>query len=55
MSVAKAKKIQFAVNPKAGAVFGLLMKPNNATALLVLAHGRVSRTRSRSMRASSQA
>ena len=34
-----AKEIQFAVNVKAGLVTGLLMKPANAKALLVLAHG----------------
>jgi hypothetical protein len=34
-----AKDIQFAVNEKAGVVSGLLMKPADARALLVLAHG----------------
>jgi len=34
-----AKDIQFAVNEKAGVVSGLLIKPADATALLVLAHG----------------
>ncbi len=34
-----AKDIQFAVNEKAGVVSGLLLKPAEARALLVLAHG----------------
>lgn len=34
-----AKNIQFAVNVRAGAVSGLMMKPADARALLVLAHG----------------
>lgn len=34
-----AKDIQFAVNEKAGVVSGLLIKPTDARALLVLAHG----------------
>jgi uncharacterized protein len=33
------KEIQFGVNEKAGAVSGLLLKPDNAQALLALAHG----------------
>jgi uncharacterized protein len=33
------KEIQFAVNEKAGAVSGLVIKPERAQALLVLAHG----------------
>jgi len=34
-----AKDLQFAINEKAGVVSGLLMKPADAQALLVLAHG----------------
>jgi predicted alpha/beta-hydrolase family hydrolase len=39
MSIKSAKDIQFFVNAKAGVVSGLLMKPPDAKALLVLAHG----------------
>ena len=39
MTVSPAKEIEFFVSEKAGAVSGLLIKPNKAQALLVLAHG----------------
>ena len=39
MGTSSGKEVQFAVNIKAGAVTGLLNKPVDATALLVLAHG----------------
>jgi predicted alpha/beta-hydrolase family hydrolase len=39
MGTSVGKEIQFAVNEKAGAVSGLLLKPDNASALLLLAHG----------------
>ncbi|MGH7795591.1 MAG: alpha/beta hydrolase family protein [Candidatus Binatia bacterium] len=39
MGTTAGKEIQFGVNEKAGAVSGLLLKPDNASALLVLAHG----------------
>ena len=39
MSVTSAKEIQIMVNAKAGAVSGLLFKPQNAKTLLLLAHG----------------
>ncbi|HEX7233460.1 MAG TPA: alpha/beta family hydrolase [Candidatus Binatia bacterium] len=39
MSVSKGKEVQFFVSEKGGAVSGLLLKPDNATSLLVLAHG----------------
>lgn len=39
MGISSGKEVQFAVNIKAGAVTGLLNKPVDATALLVLAHG----------------
>jgi uncharacterized protein len=39
MSPSAAKEIHFAVNEKAGAVSGLLLKPEGAQVLLVLAHG----------------
>ncbi len=39
MSKTAGKEIQFSVNEKAGAVSGLLLKPDGARALLVLAHG----------------
>jgi predicted alpha/beta-hydrolase family hydrolase len=39
MSDTAAKEIHFAINEKAGAVSGLLMRPDDAQACLVLAHG----------------
>lgn len=39
MSTSAGKEIHFGVNEKAGAVSGLLLKPDGARALLVLAHG----------------
>jgi len=39
MGTTAGKEIQFAVNEKIGAVSGLLLKPDNASALFVLAHG----------------
>jgi predicted alpha/beta-hydrolase family hydrolase len=39
MSVSKGKEVQFFVSEKGGAVSGLLLKPDNAKSLLVLAHG----------------
>ena len=39
MGTSVGKEIQFAVNEKAGAVSGLWVKPENASALLLLAHG----------------
>jgi uncharacterized protein len=39
MGVSKGKEVQFFVNEKGGGVSGLLLKPNNANSLLVLAHG----------------
>ena len=39
MGTTAGKEFQFAVNEKIGAVSGLLLKPDNASALLVLAHG----------------
>jgi predicted alpha/beta-hydrolase family hydrolase len=39
MSFSQGKEIQFYVSEKAGAVSGLLLKPSDARALLVLAHG----------------
>lgn len=39
MGTSAGKEIQFGVNERAGAVSGLLLKPDNAQALLVLAHG----------------
>ena len=39
MSKTSGKEIHFGVNEKAGAVSGLLLKPDGAQALLVLAHG----------------
>lgn len=39
MSTKNAKDIQFFVSEKGGAVSGLLIKPSDARALLVLAHG----------------
>ena len=39
MSTKSAKDIQFFVNAKSGVVSGLLLKPPDAKALLVLAHG----------------
>jgi hypothetical protein len=39
MGTTAGKEVLFAVNQKAGAVSGLLLKPEKATALLVLAHG----------------
>src|SRR6185503_12777048 len=39
MSKTVGKEIHFGVNEKAGAVSGLLLKPEDARAMLVLAHG----------------
>jgi len=39
MGTTAGKEFQFAVNEKIGAVSGLLLKPDNASALFVLAHG----------------
>ena len=39
MSSSPGKEIHFGVNEKAGAVSGLLLKPENAHAMLVFAHG----------------
>jgi predicted alpha/beta-hydrolase family hydrolase len=39
MGVSKGKEVQFFVSEKGGAVSGLLLKPDNATSLLVLGHG----------------
>lgn len=39
MGVSKGKEVQFFVSEKGGAVSGLLLKPDNATSLFVLAHG----------------
>ena len=39
MNKTAGKEIQFGVNEKAGAVSGLLLKPDGAQALLALAHG----------------
>lgn len=39
MGTTAGKEIQFGVNERAGAVSGLLLKPDGASALLVLAHG----------------
>ena len=39
MGTSAGKEIQFGVSEKAGAVSGLFLKPENAQALLVLAHG----------------
>ena len=39
MGTSAGKEVQFGVNERAGAVSGLLLKPDNAQALLVLAHG----------------
>jgi predicted alpha/beta-hydrolase family hydrolase len=39
MGTSAGKEIQFGVNEKVGAVSGLLLKPETAQALLVLAHG----------------
>src|SRR5215470_884951 len=39
MSASPTKEIEFFVSEKAGAVSGLLIKPSEAQALLVLAHG----------------
>ena len=39
MTTAQVKEIEFFVSEKAGAVSGLLMKPNEARVLLILAHG----------------
>lgn len=51
MGTSSGKEIQFAVNAKAGAVSGLLNRPVNATALLVLAHGAGAGMRHRFMEA----
>ncbi len=39
MGTSAGKEVQFGVSEKAGAVSGLLLKPESARALLVLAHG----------------
>jgi predicted alpha/beta-hydrolase family hydrolase len=39
MGTTAGKEIHFGVNEKAGAVSGLLLKPDNASVLLLLAHG----------------
>ena len=39
MGTTAGREIQFAVNEKAGAVSGLLLKPDTASALLIVAHG----------------
>ncbi|HEX9788021.1 MAG TPA: alpha/beta family hydrolase [Candidatus Binatia bacterium] len=39
MGTTAGKEVPFAINEKAGAVTGLLLKPDKASALLVLAHG----------------
>lgn len=39
MGTTAGKEIQFGINERAGAVSGLLLKPDAASALLVLAHG----------------
>lgn len=39
MGTTAGKEIFFAINEKVGAVSGLLLKPGNASALLLLAHG----------------
>jgi uncharacterized protein len=39
MGVSKGKEVQFFVNEKCGGVSGLLLKPDTANSLLVLAHG----------------
>jgi predicted alpha/beta-hydrolase family hydrolase len=51
MSPGAAKEIHFGVNEKAGAVSGLLLKPENSHALLVLAHGAGAGMRHRFMEA----
>jgi len=51
MGTTSGKEIQFVVNAKAGAVSGLLNKPVEATALLVLAHGAGAGMRHRFMEA----
>ena len=51
MSKTVGKEIQFGVNEKAGAVSGLLLKPENSHALLVLAHGAGAGMRHRFMEA----
>ena len=51
MSKTIGKEIQFGVNEKAGAVSGLLLKPENSQAMLVLAHGAGAGMRHRFMEA----
>jgi predicted alpha/beta-hydrolase family hydrolase len=51
MSKTIGKEVQFGVNEKAGAVSGLLLKPENSHALLVLAHGAGAGMRHRFMEA----
>lgn len=51
MGTSSGKEIQFAVSAKAGAVTGLLNKPVDATALLILAHGAGAGMRHRFMEA----
>jgi len=51
MSKTVGKEIQFGVNEKAGAVSGLLLKPENSQAMLVLAHGAGAGMRHRFMEA----
>jgi predicted alpha/beta-hydrolase family hydrolase len=55
MTTTSGKEIQFAVNAKVGVVSGLLNKPINATALLVLAHGAGAGMRHRFMEAAAAA
>ena len=51
MSSSLGKEIHFGVNEKAGAVSGLLLKPENSQAMLVLAHGAGAGMRHRFMEA----
>jgi uncharacterized protein len=51
MSKTVGKEVQFGVNEKAGAVSGLLLKPENSQAMLVLAHGAGAGMRHRFMEA----
>jgi len=39
MGISQGKEVQFFVNEKGGGVSGLLLKPSNASSLLVLGHG----------------
>jgi predicted alpha/beta-hydrolase family hydrolase len=51
MGISSGREIQFGVNVKAGAVTGLLNKPADAVALLVMAHGAGAGMRHRFMEA----